>query len=55
MCDAWRRSFEAFLKDMGERPEGKTLDRKDPDGDYEPLNCKWSTHIEQMKNTRRSI
>lgn len=49
ICERWN-SFENFLADMGERPEGKTLDRKDPNGHYEPLNCKWSTPLEQSNN-----
>jgi hypothetical protein len=52
VCDRWDL-FENFLADMGERPEGMTLDRIDPDGNYEPGNCR-STHSEQMRNTRRS-
>ena len=48
----WLDCFENFLKDMGERPEGHSIDRIDSDGDYTPDNCKWSTHSEQMKNRR---
>jgi hypothetical protein len=45
-------SFENFLRDMGERPEGKTLDRwPDNRGGYFPWNCRWATGHEQQVNT----
>lgn len=52
VCDRWQ-DFEHFLADMGERPEGKTLDRKDNDWNYEPGNCRWATWKEQAASRRR--
>lgn len=52
MCDRWFNSFWDFVKDVGERPLGKTLDRIDSSGNYEPNNCKWSTAKEQANNRK---
>lgn len=52
VCDRWRSRFENFLLDMGERPEGLTIDRIDGRKDYEPGNCRWATYVEQNRNRR---
>ncbi len=47
----WRR-FQDFFAYMGERPEGTSLDRIDPNGNYEPGNVRWSSADEQLANRR---
>lgn len=53
ICEQWR-SFTKFFADMGDRPEGTTLDRKNNEGNYESGNCQWATRIEQNRNKRIS-
>jgi hypothetical protein len=53
-CERWN-GYENFLKDMGERPKGYSLERKDPNGNYEPENCCWIPFNQQSRNTRKTV
>ena len=53
ICASWD-NYENFLADMGEKPVGLTIERKDNNKDYGPGNCVWLAHKEQMRNRRNN-
>lgn len=54
ICKRWLR-FENFLADMGERPAGKTLERRHNDRNYTPANCVWASQKHQCNNQRTNV
>lgn len=55
VCKEWEDSFLSFYEDLGARPEGTTLDRKEVEGDYNKENCRWASKKVQANNTRRNM
>lgn len=54
VCDRWL-TFENFFQDMGERPHGLTLERKDNERGYEPGNVIWASRLDQANNRRTNV
>lgn len=61
VCDRWldgeggKSGFKCFYEDMGERPEGMTLDRINSNENYTPENCRWATLVEQIHNRSNTV
>jgi hypothetical protein len=55
VCERWLRNFENFLADMGECPEGHSVERENVNGIYEPSNCNYIPKEDQAKNRRDSV
>jgi len=54
VCERWQK-FENFYADMGDRPDGKSLDRINNDGPYAPWNCEWRDNKGQSRNRRNNV
>lgn len=54
VCNEWH-DFTNFLRDMGERPDGTSIDRINNSLGYFKENCRWATRRQQSLNTTRTI
>lgn len=55
VCERWMK-FENLLEDMGRKPTPKhSIERKDRNGNYDPINCKWGTVEEQQNNKINNV
>lgn len=55
VCKEWINSYSTFLADMGEKPNGLSIDRRDNNKGYDMNNCRWATAKEQRENQRTTI
>lgn len=52
VCVRWKNNFKHFVKDLGLRPQHRTLDRINTNGNYTLKNCRWATKEQQYSNRR---
>lgn len=55
VCSEWRADYTRFLRDMGRRPKGCSIERLNNDGDYSPGNCVWAMPQQQSHNKRSTL